>query len=398
VIDEPVLRLVRVIARLNVGGPSIQAITLTDRLQARGYDTTLVRGVEAPSEGNMDALASELGVIPLRVPSLRRDPGRHDVTALRAMVRILRHRRPRILHTHAAKAGTIGRAASLLASADAPRRRPVRVHTYHGHSLTGYFSPRTAEAYRRIERALARHTDRLIAVSPEVRDELVALDVAPPEKFVVIPLGFDLSRFTVAEDERASGRAALRAAFGIPAEATVLTLVARLVPIKRVDRFLGAAAAISEEVPGLRVVIVGDGELRGALRSSPEARALGDRLTWTGFRRDIDAVCFASDVVALTSDNEGTPVSLIEASAAGVPVVSTRVGGAASVVREGVTGLLVEPDDGRALADGIRRLLTEADLRRRLGAAAREHATARFGLERLVDDVDRLYRDLLGAR
>ena len=193
--------LVRVIARLNIGGPSIQAITLTDRLTGRGYETTLVRGVEAPSEGNMDALAAELGVTPLRVPSLRRDPGRHDVAALRAMVRILRHRRPLILHTHAAKAGTIGRAASLLASADAPRQRPVRVHTYHGHSLTGYFSPRTAEVYRRVERALARHTDRLIAVSTEVRDELVALDVAPAEKFVVIPLGFDLSRFTVADDD-----------------------------------------------------------------------------------------------------------------------------------------------------------------------------------------------------
>ena len=344
----------------------------------------------------MDGLATDLGVVPVRVKSLYRDPSRRDLLAMWAMAQILRRGRPQILHTHAAKAGTIGRLASLMASADRPHERPVRVHTYHGHSLTGYFSPGRAELYRRIERALAQHTDRLIAVSTEVRDELVALDVAPPERFIVIPLGFDLSRFTIPDDERAAVRSTTRRALGVSPDAPVVTLIARLVPIKRVDRFLRAASAVSERVPGMLVLIVGDGELGDALRNSPEARLLGPRLRWTGFRHDIDAICFASDVVALTSDNEGTPVSLIEASAAGVPVVSTRVGGAATVVEDAVTGVLVPCADERALVSGLTRLLTDPELRTRMGSAAREHATARFRIERLVDDIDRLYRELLG--
>ena len=179
----------------------------------------------------------------------------------------------------------------------------------------------------------------------------------------------------------------------------MLTLIARLVPIKRVDRFLRAAAAVSEEVPGLRILIVGDGELRETSCAPHRRRGRSvQRLTWTGFRQDIDAICFASDVVALTSDNEGTPVSLIEASAAGVPVVSTRVGGAATVVRDGVTGFLVPPGDETALVQRLRQLLGDEALRRRMGAAACRHATSCFELDRLVDDHDCLYHELLGRR
>ena len=173
---------VRIIARLNIGGPAIQAITLTRRMTERGYETTLVRGREEPDEGNMDYLARELGVQPVLVPWMRRNPGWRDVPALIALIRILRRERPQIVHTHAAKGGTLGRVAALIAF---PRRRarPVLVHTYHGHSLTGYFSGRTASVFRRIERLLAPLTDVLIAVSDEVRDELVALGVAPAERF-----------------------------------------------------------------------------------------------------------------------------------------------------------------------------------------------------------------------
>ncbi len=172
------VRVVRIIARLNIGGPAIQAITLTQRLAELGYATTLVRGREEPDEGNMDHLADELGVQPVLVPRCGATPAWHDLAALVALIRIIRRERPQIVHTHAAKGGTLGRLAALIAF---PRqaRRPVLIHTFHGHSLTGYFSPRTAAVYRRIEHLLARFTDRLIAVSDEVRDELVAMRVAP---------------------------------------------------------------------------------------------------------------------------------------------------------------------------------------------------------------------------
>jgi glycosyltransferase involved in cell wall biosynthesis len=386
--------LVRIIARLNVGGPAIQAITLTDQLTPRGYRTTLVRGSESAHEGSMDYLAQRFGVRPVLIPSLRRDPGWHDLRALGALIRLLRRARPQIVHTHAAKAGTLGRVASIIASCGRPR--PIRIHTFHGHSLTGYFSARTSARYRAIERVLAARTDRLVAVSAEVRDELVALDVAPADRFEVVPLGFDLSRFDSAPEDRELARTRVRAELGIATDTQVVTLIARLVPIKRVDRFLRAAVALLDL--GVHFVIVGDGELRDGLAASPEARALGAKLTWTGLRRDIPEICFASDVVALTSDNEGTPVSLIEAAAAGVPAVSTAVGGAASVIRNGETGLLVAPEDEAALTNALRSLVLDPTLRGTFGATARAHALENFTLERLVDDLDQLYRRLLDDR
>ncbi len=266
------------------------------------------------------------------------------------------------------------------------------VHTFHGHSLTGYFAPRTAARYASIERILARACDRLIAVSDEVRDELVATGVAPTSKFEVVPLGFDLSPFVVDQTARAHARAALRAELGIPHDALVLTLIARLVPIKRVDRFLRVASALCD-VPNIRFLIVGDGELRGGLQRSEEAANLGDRLIWTGFRRDMPSVCFASDVVAQTSDNEGTPVSLIEAQAARTPVVSTRVGGTKSAVAD--PRFLVAVDDESGLARAVRLLLEDPDLASRSAAAGRAHVVARFDLERLVSDIDGVYGALL---
>ena len=387
-------RVLRVIARLNIGGPAIQAISMTRLLEPRGYQTTLVRGSEDPDEGSMDHLAEQLGVRPVHVTSLRRDPGLHDLRALLSLMRILMREKPSIVHTHAAKAGTLGRVAALLAPGRSER---VLVHTFHGHSLSGYFSPRTERIYLAIERFLAKRTDRLIAVSEEVRDELVAIGVAPAERFEVIRLGFDLSPFLLEDPERSKRRASLRSELGIPADAPLVTLIARLVPIKRVDRFLRVAVRMADRAD-VRFLIVGDGELGEALLASEEARALGERLTWAGFRRDIPDVCFASDVVALTSENEGTPVSLIEALAAGTPVVSTNVGGVASVVRDGQTGLLAAADDEQDLAEAIARLLDDTQVAGRLSAEGRRHAQGTFTQERLVDDLDGLYRRLLADR
>ncbi len=390
--DEP-LRVVRIISRLNIGGPAIQAITLTNRLEPLGYETTLVRGREDPGEGTMDYLAEALEVRPSLVPSLQRDVGARDLLALPALVWRLRRARPHLIHTHAAKAGALGRFAALVAF---PLRRPVLVHTYHGHSLTGYFSARRNAFFAGVERFLARRTDRLIAVSEEIRDELVQLGIADADRFEVVRVGFDLSPFVVNGDERWRRRTAFRAALGVPPQARLVTIVARLVPIKRVDRFLRMAASLDRDA-GVRFLVVGDGGDREALRASADARALADRLIWTGFRRDMPDVYFASDVVVQTSDNEGTPVALIEAQAAGAPVVSTDVGGIRTVIESVVSGHVVPVNDEVALADAVRQALASAT-----GTEQRESVqqqmTGRFAVERLVDDIDRLYRRLLEER
>jgi glycosyltransferase involved in cell wall biosynthesis len=389
------VRIARIIGRLNVGGPAIQAITLTRLLESRGYRTLLVRGSEASHEGSLDDLAADLGVHPRLVAGLRRELHPSDLTALLALMRILRAFRPQIVHTHLAKAGTLGRLAALLAF---PRRPPLLVHTFHGHSLEGYFSPRREAAFRRLERMLAKRCARIVAVSSEVADDLVRLGVAPRERIEVIAVGFDLAPFVVEGAERAERAAAVRAQLGVPLGVPLVTLIARLVPIKRVDRFLRIASEVAQRDPDVWVAIVGDGELRAELRSTALARGVAARLVWAGFRRDMPDVCFASDVVALSSDNEGTPVSLIEAQAAAVPVISTRVGGAPTVVLDGTTGRLVGVDDESGYADALLELLADRAARRRMGEAGREHVLGRFSLARLLDDVDGLYRALLRSR
>jgi glycosyltransferase involved in cell wall biosynthesis len=385
-------RVLRVIARLNVGGPSIQAITLTRLLEERGYETRLIRGREGAREGSMDALAEQLGVKPVSLPTLKRSIGLADLASLVFLVRQIRAWQPQILHTHAAKAGALGRLAAVLAGR---RRPPAIVHTFHGHVLTGYFSPPVSAVFTAIERMLARFTTCLIAVSEEVRADLVRLRVAPPERIVVVPVGFDLSRFDVSEGERQVRRTAFRKSLGIPLDSSVVTLVARIEPIKRVDRFLRVAERVAVGNDAARFLVVGDGELRDGLERSPEARALGDRLTLAGLRADMPVVYFASDVVAVTSDNEGTAASAIEAQAAGLPVVSTRVGGMPTVVADSETGALVDPRDEAAFAAVLEELLTDEALAHRLGRKGAEHAHDKFSLNRLVPEIDALYRRLL---
>lgn len=394
--SEAPIRVVRIVTRLNIGGVSLHVIGLTRRLEEHGYETTLVRGREEPDEGNMDYLAEDVGIQPVLLPWMRRNPGWRDIPALFSLIRTLRRERPHIVDTHGAKGGTLGRAAALIAF---PRRstRPVLIHTYHGHSLIGYFEPRTASFYRRIEQLLAPFTDRLVAVSQQIRDELVALGVAPADRFEVVPYGFDLSAFTVNGSNRSRIREQMRAQLGIPPQARVVTLIARLVPIKRVDRFLNVANLL-RDLPDVRFLIVGDGELRQELQSSPDAQALDGRLIWAGFRRDMPAVVFASDVVVQTSDNEGTPISLIEAQAAGVPVVSTDVGGTAMVVEDGGTGYVVPRDVSEDMAAAVDLMLGSPKLHAGMAKAARERTPRLFSVERLVGDLDEMYRRLLGSR
>lgn len=342
----------------------------------------------------MDYLADELGVVPVRIATMRREVGPADLPALVCLGRELRRYRPDVVHTEAAKAGTLGRLAVLVAFR--PRHRPVVVHTFHGHSLEGYFSPRRARFFLAVERLLARGTSLVIAVSDEIKLDLVRLSVTSAERIRVVPLGLPLDGFRRHGERRALRREEKRAEWGIQPGELVVALIARLVPIKRVDRFLRVAERLAALDDRLRFVVVGDGELGDRLRASDSALRLSDRLHWAGLERDMPAVCFASDCVVLTSDNEGTPVSLIEAQVAGVPVVSTRVGGAASVVAEGTaTGRLVEADDEAGFATAVLDVLARAG---ESEEAARASVAERFSLERLVADLTELYRSLLESR
>jgi glycosyltransferase involved in cell wall biosynthesis len=228
-----------------------------------------------------------------------------------------------------------------------------------------------------------------------VRAELQAMGIRPRHAFHVVPLGLDLSRFDVPADEREARRRALRVELGIQGDVPLVVLVARLVPIKRVDRFLRIAARVAAADPAAHFVVVGDGELRAELHELPEAAAMRGRLHWPGFRRDMPDVFLAADVVVQTSDNEGTPVSLIEAAATGRAGVTTDVGGSASVVLDGQTGYVVARADEQAFAARVVELLGDAEWRRVLGEAARDHVRATFALDRLVGDLAHLYRRAL---
>jgi glycosyltransferase involved in cell wall biosynthesis len=322
------------------------------------------------------------------VPDLRRaiDPIR-DVRAFRQISRLIRERRPTIVHTHMAKAGALGRLAARKG------RVPAIVHTFHGHVLEGYFSGPVNRAVLGAERGLARITDALIAVSPAVRDELLALRVGRPSQWRVIPIGLDLAPLLTLEPDPMSARRLL----GLPEEGPVIGIVGRLAPIKDYATFLSAAARVAREVPDATFAVVGDGELRDPLESRARA-LLGERCRFTGWVMDLPNLYAALDVVVLTSRNEGTPVALIEAGAAGKPVVATRVGGVPDVVLEGQTGLLAPSRDPEAIAGQVLRLLRDPSEAGGLGTAAREWVRGRFSIDRLADDLAALYRELLDRK
>ena len=278
----------------------------------------------------MEYVADELGVEPVYLPALQREISPfQDLAAARELLRLIRRVRPDILHTHTAKAGAVGRLAARLAG---PARPKVVVHTFHGHVLRGYFGTAKTEAFRRLERGLARNSDALIAVSPEVRDDLVELGVAPREKIVVIRLGLDLDR-RLATAPGASE--ALRAELGVPDGRFLVGWLGRMTEIKRVDDLLRAFARLREAGADADLLVVGDGPLRADLESLAAELGVRDRCHFTGFRSDVGAIYAACDAIALTSANEGTPVTVIEAQAAGRPVVSTNVGGVRDIVTDG---------------------------------------------------------------
>lgn len=385
------IRVLRVIARMNLGGPAHQASLLSGRLDPERFETLLVHGTVAPGEESMADMAERESARVKLLPSLGQPiRPRRDLRSLASLAGIVRRFRPHIVHTHTAKAGFLGRLAPLLAL----RPPPVLVHTYHGHVLEGYFGRARARSYLELERRLASRSDCLVGVSRATVDDLVRLGVAPRERFRVIPLGLDLEPFA----RTANGHGeTLRRELGMGDDEVLLAYVGRVVPIKRLDVLLRAVARARGEGAPVRLAVVGDGEMRPALERLAAGLGIGSAAQFLGYRRDLPAVFGAADVAVLSSDNEGTPVSLIEAAAAGVPAAATAVGGVPEVVTP-QTGMLVPPGDDRALAEAIARLAAHGEWRRSIGRCARERALARYSAERLVADVECLYRELMSAR
>jgi glycosyltransferase involved in cell wall biosynthesis len=259
--------------------------------------------------------------------------------------------------------------------------------------LEGYFGPAKIRMFIAAEQQLARVTDRIVAISPRIRDELIhEYRIGRPEQYHVVPLGFDLDTLAAIDDD---ARAVARTALNIPAGATVVTTVGRLTAIKEQQLFLDVAQRVARLNPSVVFLIAGDGELRGALEAAAESLGIADRVRFLGWRRDLGTVYGATDIFLLTSRNEGTPVALIESLAAGCAGVSTDVGGVADVVPTADVGLLAPPGDAGRLADHVSHLVADPQRRRAMGDAGRRLVVARYGIDRLVTDVDRMYRDLL---
>lgn len=373
-------RILRVIARMNVGGPALQVAGMTEGLNDDEFETLLVSGyVEEDEEDFVD----------LRVPHLplRRIEGlgrsvrpTDDLRSLAEIARLVREFRPHIVHTHTAKAGVLGRLSAKGLGV------PYIVHTFHGHLLHGYFSAPVTAAIRFTERSLARLSSRLFTVGRQVRDDLLEAGIGERPQYVVMPPGVTIPD--------APDQATARRRFDLPASGPVICFVARLTSVKRPDRFIEAAKHLLDRHPGITFIVAGEGDRLDDMVE--RARPLGDRIRFLGWRSDVGAVYAASDLVMLTSDNEGMPVSLIEAAMTGVPAVTTDVGSAREVVLDGRTGT-VTASDPRELADAASKLLSDERLFGEMSKEARAYAREAFSMDRLVQDTRAAYREMMGS-
>jgi glycosyltransferase involved in cell wall biosynthesis len=383
--NEPI-RIVRIIARLNVGGPAIHVTLLTEKLASPHYQSTLICGTVGADEGDMAYYADAHGVQPVYVPELGRSihPLR-DLVTLWKVYRLIRRLKPDVVHTHTAKAGFVGRVAAWLAGV------PVIVHTFHGHVLGSYFSPTVTRVFIGLERVTARMSDTVITLSEGLRRELAdEYHITRRSHITVLPLGLDLAAFAAAR--RKTGD--FRRAYAIPGDAPLIGIVGRIVPVKNHDLFLQAAARLRQQIPNAHFVIVGDGELRAAVEAQVDALGLREAVTFTGWLRDLAPVYADLDVNVISSLNEGTPVSVIESLAARCPVVATAVGGLPDLLDGGQLGRLVPSGDAEALANALADTLRDPPD----GAQAQALMLDRYGIDRLVSDLDSLYRALLAKK
>ena len=403
------IRILRVIARLNVGGPAIQAVSLTSDLASDRYQTMLVCGQVSAGEGDMAYLAEEKGVKPVVVPELGREISIFDdLKCFFALRKIIKQFSPHIIHTHTAKAGTLGRLAALSINPTARSGSGISmVHTFHGHVFHSYFSALKTFVFILIERLLARFTDRIVVISQLQKGDICyKFRIAGKEKVKVIRLGFDLSGFRDCDRNRGG----LREKFllnGAPDKFLVGT-IGRLAQVKNHSLLLNAVRLLKDwgKVDSFRFLIVGDGELRAKLEKEAVNSGIRKEVVFTGWQRDMPAVYGALDAVALTSKNEGTPVTVIEAMASSKPVVVTDVGGVRDLLGEirdespngfqlTSNGILVPSENGEALANALLFLLENREESYQMVKNARGFVSKKYSLERLIDDIGNLYDELV---
>ncbi len=394
-------RIIRILNRLAVGGPVLNATYLTKYL-APEFETILVVGEREPHEQSAAYLTEKLGIETVTISGMGRsiNPAM-DYKAYQQLKSLIKSYQPHIVHTHSAKPGAIGRLAASAA------RVPVILHTFHGHVFHSYFGGLKSKVFIQTERMLAKKSDAIIAISEQQKQELVhQFKIAPDEKFRIIPLGFDLDRFVTGREEK---RKDFRAEFGLADDEIAIGIIGRLVPVKNHSLFIKAIQHVLQNTQKrVKAFIIGDGDTRSALEG--EARAAGilfstekDKthphpLVFTSWRSDVDKINAGLDIVTLTSFNEGTPVSLIEAQAANKPIVSTRVGGIADIVAEGTTALLADVQDSETFCRHLLQLVEDDGLRMRLGEKSSSYVLERFSYQRLVQDMGQLYGELLSKK
>jgi glycosyltransferase involved in cell wall biosynthesis len=380
--DASQIRVMRVIARMNVGGPAVQVSGLMRGLHATEFDHRLYTGFCAPDEADyLHSVAKDVTAI--RIEGFgRRVSLSEDIRAFFSLVKEVRNFKPHVIHTHTAKAGFLGRIASIVSF-----HPSIRVHTFHGHLLNGYFGSFKKFLVVLAEKILAMFTHQLLAVGDQVRQDLLAAGVGTLEKFSLMPPGLQIGILP--------NKIASRDFYGISPQKLQCAFIGRVTQIKRPDRFLDVVSEI--EVRGLDIefFIAGDGELLESCRARIASEDLPVKIL--GWQSNIERVLAAADIVVLTSDNEGTPLSLIQAGMSRLPVVTTRVGSVPEVVLDGVTGIITSLNV-QAIADALEKLANSAVLRGRMGASAQEFTLSNFGLDRLVDDHEQLYKKLLTNR
>lgn len=392
-------KVLRIITRVNIGGPSIHVSLLTAGLNNSQFTSMLVHGRLSPDEGDMSYYIDKHKVKPLYIPQLQREVhlGR-DLAAMFRLLLVMWRFKPQIIHTHTAKAGFLGRLAAMIYRntnrlASGSKNKPIRiVHTFHGHVFEGYFGSWRTYLFLAIERWLGQHTDRIVAISQTVKKEICEKHrIVSPNLVDVIRLGFEFP-VCVESDYKSQ----LCATLGFPSTCYIVGIIGRLTAIKNHRMFLSAAKRITEAYSeDVRFIVVGDGELRSKLETEVQESILKDRLVFTGWKRDTEILFGGLDVVALTSHNEGTPVALIESLAVGTPVVATRVGGVPDVVEDSITGYLVEANDDGAMAERIASLINDQELRERFGREGQKRVRELYDCSRLIRDVSDLYDRLL---
>ncbi len=376
------IRVMRVIARMNVGGPAVQVSGLMRGLNSSKFDHRLYTGFCGSDEADyLDVVSGDVDAI--RIEGLgRRVNLVGDLRAFVSLVKEIRAFKPDLIHTHTAKAGFLGRTASMVSLYPS-----IRVHTFHGHLLNGYFGNLKRSLVILTEKILAIFTDRLLAVGDKVQQDLLAAGIGHPENFELMPPGLQITKLPSKKDAQEF--------FSLPSHMLQCAFIGRVTQIKRPDRFLDVVAEIKKRRIDLEFLMAGDGELLEALRERIAAEELPVKVL--GWQSDMERVLAASDIVILTSDNEGTPLSLIQAGMAALPVVTTNVGSIPEVVIDGVTGIITNVDV-MEMADALEKLAGDVGLRARMGSTAKEFTMANFGVNRLVYDHEELYKRLISNR